>query len=423
MRIVSRSFALLSALGLFASLSACGGKSAGPSVAPEIEVRSGALQTGSLPAARMIAARSAVELLGASSAGQVLAVVGGQLFAVADDRLELRALYRQDGDPASMGRARSIAARAAGGAWVAADAGVFVLDALYVSRDRLMTGTGAVQDLAEATAGPLKGLWLATEDGLFRRQGDALERDVVPTLAASAAGVAIEQNGNAALVLAGGEIALLEPSGSAIVIDRPPLDAGKIHAVRGGVGALYAASDGGLLRWRAGRAPRWVRFTLSPQGSPPQKVLAVAVDHATGNVWARIERGLVRLSGDALMLFELSIDGGDAKALAVDQLGDVWVAGAQNLVHLTTGSAPDAVTFRANLKPWISAHCSECHRNQTLDFENYAVFSERAENALARVRSGDMPRCSGGLPCPPAQRLKQEEYSLLEQWIRNGKPE
>ena len=64
-----------------------------------------------------------------------------------------------------------------------------------------------------------------------------------------------------------------------------------------------------------------------------------------------------------------------------------------------------------------------CHMNQTQNFEDYQVFVEVAESALARVRAGDMPRCDGGLRCPAEERLDEADYAVLEQWIRDGMPE
>jgi hypothetical protein len=46
-------------------------------------------------------------------------------------------------------------------------------------------------------------------------------------------------------------------------------------------------------------------------------------------------------------------------------------------------------------------------------------FAAKAEAALYRVQTGDMPRCTGGVPCAPAMRLT--DTLLLEQWIRTGK--
>jgi hypothetical protein len=58
-----------------------------------------------------------------------------------------------------------------------------------------------------------------------------------------------------------------------------------------------------------------------------------------------------------------------------------------------------------------------CHA----DFTDIGVFSPIAEDALQRVRSGDMPRCTGGLPCPGEQHLTADDYAVLEGWIRGGK--
>jgi len=76
------------------------------------------------------------------------------------------------------------------------------------------------------------------------------------------------------------------------------------------------------------------------------------------------------------------------------------------------------VGFAADLRPWIQTHCALCHSTHTADFTDPAVFRARAEDALRRVRAGDMPRCNGALRCGPEQLLT--DYPLLEGWIRGG---
>ena len=82
-----------------------------------------------------------------------------------------------------------------------------------------------------------------------------------------------------------------------------------------------------------------------------------------------------------------------------------------------------AHVFEYRRPPAIQNDCSMCHQNQTADFEVYEVFVERAEDALARVRAGDMPRCDGSVRCPPESALSPADYAVLEQWLRDGMPE
>ena len=73
------------------------------------------------------------------------------------------------------------------------------------------------------------------------------------------------------------------------------------------------------------------------------------------------------------------------------------------------------VSFAKELKPWLQKHCTACHA----DYAEPTPFGLKAEAALFRVGTGDMPRCTGGVPCPSGMRL--DDTTLLEQWIRTGK--
>ena len=113
-----------------------------------------------------------------------------------------------------------------------------------------------------------------------------------------------------------------------------------------------------------------------------------------------------------------------APLLTVDRFGDVWVAEADGLSRKSLGSSgTERTSFAVDVLPWVQERCSMCHMNQTQNFEDYEVFQAIAEDALIRVRSGDMPRCGGGVRCSPEETLTSEQYAVLEQWIRDGTPE
>ena len=77
---------------------------------------------------------------------------------------------------------------------------------------------------------------------------------------------------------------------------------------------------------------------------------------------------------------------------------------------------PDAAKVEKGQKVYADKHCSMCHS----DFTDIVAFTPKADSALQRVRSGDMPRCTGGVPCPADQHLTADQYAVLEGWIRGG---
>jgi hypothetical protein len=398
----------------------CGGEPSGVETSPsEVTVSFEAPREASYASMSSLTADAAVEALGRDEQGRIIAVAGGHTYEVSSDALQLRNLYAGPGDPRSMGRVHALAPKRGGGAWIAAGSGLFVLDTLYVVKSPLVVGPGALHAIAEVESGALAGLWVAGEAGLFRHQGSQLEKYPVEVLESAVFdGLAVQRDGNAALVLAGGELAVLSVDGQKITSDRPPLDAGTIYAVAAGATKLYAASAGGLLRFDRGQTPKWTRFAL---GTPAVEVHAVTAEG--DKAYARTADSLLLLEGDSLTKYPAATLSASEKALlSTDALGDVWLTKEATLQRVTPGMAGERVSFEAEVQPWIAMYCSRCHQNQTQDFEDYAVFKERAEEALARVRSGDMPRCDGGLPCSTA-RLEESAYQVLASWIRDGKVE
>lgn len=409
-------------LAFLVFLAACGGGDDEGDLNPpasEVDVRSEVPRDGTISARSSLTAAAAVTALGTDSTGGIVTVAGAHTYQVGSEALALRNLYAGPGEPTSMGDVHALAPKSSGGAWIAAGSGLFILDTLYVLKSPLDVGPGALRSITETTGGALGGLWVAGDAGLFRLQGTKLEKYAVEALGVDAVdGIAVQGNGAAALVLAGGKLAVLELDGDTITADVPPLEAGTIHQVSAGTDTLFAASARGLLRFDGEATPKWTRFAL---GAEDVEVLAVV---ASGDkVFARTRDSLLELDGEVLARFSAETLDVSARALlAVDGLGDVWTAKDVELTRATLGEISDRVSFEADVKPWVAMNCSRCHQNQTQDFEDYAVFKERAEAALARVRSGDMPRCDGGLPCAEA-RLEPSAYQVLESWIRDGKVE
>lgn len=408
-----------------------------PSPEPEVSIVAGAPRpgdaeaTGALELGALLAAPSTIEVIGATSAGELVVSAGGRIYEVLAGAPEPRALYAEGGDPTALGAVHRITPRAGGRAWLAAEAGLFELLPHYVTR--VYEDVGAVHDLAELAGGPMAGLWLATSGGLLRREdaggtpgaeGGVWSRWELPNLDGAPEELAFDASAGA-LVRSGPELALLEAEGGTISSDRPPLDSGDVYALAAGGGALYAGTARGLYRFDPSRTPRWTRFTLAGEAAAAVPVLAVIVDPTSGVAWARTPSALVRADGDDLSTFalpQLDPAATPRPRLAIDARGEVYATRGEVLDRVSSQPGASA-TFTVDVLPWISARCSPCHRNQTQDFEDYAVFAPKAEAALSRVRSGDMPRCSGSLICPTEQRLSAEDYAVLERWIRAGKPE
>ncbi len=351
-----------------------------------------------------------VERLGATAAGHPLVVVEGAVHEVLTSGLVARALFAAPGDPTALGAVSALAPRAAGGAWIAAEGGLFALDGHYLGH-RDTGAAGAPIAVTEVAQGPLAGLWVVTTAGLFHRTPAGR----VEQVEVEAQQWAVDADGRAALALdAAGALQLVEAEDVAWVRRAPSLaEAGAVRAIAAGPGVLWAATEGGLLRWRAADAPRW---TLFPVGG----LRALAVDPSTGAAWTHTGRALVHATPDGVLESSALATSATA-AVAVDAVGDAWLAEGASLRRITRAAPSEAVTFAEHVAPWITVHCAACHQNATADFDRYEVFAERAEAALARVRSGDMPRCAGGRPCAEA-RLDEPDYAVVERWIRQGKP-
>ena len=405
------------AIGLVA---ACGSEGTDlPNPNSELNVVKGAGTAATFATTEALTAGGTVEAIGVSGDGHLLVLFGGQLHELTGGLLEPRSLYVGEGDPEAMGRVRRVTARVGGGAWIAAEAGLFALDDLYTFKVPLVEDAGAIEDAIEVGSGPLAGLWLATAGGLYRRNGDDVFQYGIPGLTA-ATHVAIAQNGAFGVAVFGDVIATLEPSMDQILVDRPPLDTGAIHSIAAGADAIYLGTAQGIFAFDAAAATPWTQYTLAESGST--EVLALAVDGPKNAIWARTADSAVVIENGAITSFTMAPEG-EMSLLAIDAFGDVWTAKGEELARNTTTDTAESATFSEDLLPWIQERCSMCHMNQTQNFEDYEVFVEVAESALARVRSGDMPRCNGGLRCPSEERLTEDEYLVLEQWIRDGMPE
>lgn len=395
-----------------------------PSVSPrDYRAIVGVPAAGAWTSTQSMTVTDTVQRLGQTNERDVVAVFDGRVHQTRGDDLEMRIRYVSDGEPLSYGVVRDIESRHTGGAYVAADEGLFLLGPLFVTRSPLSDEVGAVHALSEAASGALSGLWLATELGLFIRTPAGLESLSVDGVEVAPSHVAIEREGRFGAVVYEDELFVLHPVDGGFIARPTQLPTGGIYDVAASHQKLWVATDAGLFTYDHDSSPAWTQYTLAD--GEPAPVLAIAVDGESGVAWARTRDALVRFVGDTRTAYDQPDWTAERPTLGVDRLGQVWSGG--NGANLNTARAApttpigtEARTFSRDIAPWIEMHCAQCHSNQTADFRDYDVFRARAQESITRVQGGDMPRCNGGLRCPDEDRLDPAQYEILEQWIRDG---
>lgn len=390
-------------------LLACGKQPEPPPLEEKLKVNGTAAAQGSALMQEELTAAGTVSAVGMSKDGNLVLVAGDRVYELTAGELVQHNLYAEGSDPTSLGAVKAIVPRSSGGAWLAAANGLFVLDGAYVTHSPVMVGMGPLAGVTEVTAGNLNGLWLAATNGIYRRQTQETKRYRIEGWGEAANDIAADPDGSAAFAVLDDQLLLLTPGASGPAGAEPPEDIGMVHALAGAKDTLFAATTKGLYRWQRMATPQWTRFTLGDAAA-----LDVKVDPVTGSAWVVTADGLLRLDGDSLTKFARPAG---TEKLAVDRLGDVWTAKGSTLVRLKAGVSGTATSFATDLKPWLTMHCNSCHA----DFGDVVAFKPKAESALQRVRTGDMPRCNGGVPCSADQHLKPEAYAVLEAWIRGGK--
>lgn len=390
-------------------LAACG-TPALPPVEEKLTVNSTAAAQGSALMQEELTTSGTVSAVGRSADGNLVVVAGDRVYELTAGELTQRNLYAQGTDPTSLGAVSAIIPRAAGGAWIASANGLFVAEGSYVTHSPVMVGMGPLAGASEVSTGTLRGLWLAATNGVYRRQTAETARYRIEGYGETAGAIATDPDGSGAFAVLGDQLVLLTPGEAAApAAAEPPEAVGTVNAVAGAKGTLFAATSKGLYRWQRTATPQWTRFTLGDAAA-----LDVKVDPVTEGAWVVTADSLFRLDVDSLTKFARPAG---TERLAVDRLGDLWTAKASTLVRVKAGAGAASSSFATNLKPWLTQHCTSCHA----DFGDVVAFKPRAESALQRVRTGDMPRCTGGVPCPTASHLKPEQYAVLEAWIRGGK--
>ncbi len=396
-------------LAVAALTTACGGADPtrpGPTPLTTLEQSS---KPGAWTAESARAVSSPGQALGINQEHRLVLAASAGIFTEVRGTLEDRPLYVGTGENPNMGVTRMVHPKSTGGAWLATDQGLYSVERHFVTRSPLSDQMSDVLHIADVAHGDLKGLWVVSTQGLWLKTERNLEQ-VNPHLSRPKH-IAVDGEGRFAVLTAQTNLVVLSLDQGTLQTLDIDLDTGTIFGVVGTADAVWLATDNGLFKTDG---QNWHRYPLGAQ------VTEIAADPTTGAIWARIPSALIQVSGDILTRFPTNPD---ETSLAIDRLGDVHSLAAGALLRRGTGATDgEPVTF-AKLKPWLQEHCSQCHSNQTADFEDYTVFAERAEDALARVRTGDMPRCGGGVRCAPQMTLSPSDYAVLEQWVRDGAPE
>lgn len=316
------------------------------------------------------------------------------------DQLERLQVIFQEGDPAPPAEIYDVAPRQPSGGWVATDAGLYAAGPLYIGFTGGQPDAVAVR---EVDKGALAGRWAAYTAALVRDDFLGGDRYDFPDIA-PLTGLALAPDGERAL-LAGSEVELLVPEGDKLVRWLVPSTA-RPSRVAASIDGLWVLSSGKLqFLERSAEPDRW-----------QEVVLPELVDLATGPRAVGLGAdGTVYLLAPQEVTAVGRVDPMEGVRTAADPASGAWAAVETELLGFGLG-APRFDTVR----PFITTHCARCHGPPGPDYLDPDVFIPLAGDALARVRSGDMPRCGdGGVRCP--EPLPAEVYAPLEDWIRGGK--
>jgi hypothetical protein len=240
-----------------------------------------------------------------------------------------------------------------------------------------------------------------------------------------------------ALVGLGDERAVLVKGGTAYLLE---LDTDTVRPLARGLAAVTAVDgqpDGtALLGTEAGlvrvtREGEVRADTLAAEGEPAQPI--VDVEWAQGVVLVTTARQVLRLDPTApLVLAEVTSP--RPHALVRDGAGDVWLIDDGAVVRLgavtppveppveppTEPPTPAAVSFAAEVQPFMAAHCRSCHVGGAnyapiIDLERYQVAKQWAARTVARLTDtlAPMPPASSGVLTPA-------QYGVVVRWVEGG---
>jgi hypothetical protein len=257
-------------------------------------------------------------------------------------------------------------------------------------------------------------LWLTTATGVVHVTGSAtgdastleeLTLDGLADLPDAAVGV-----GPGLAIITAGGVAYLADLGTKSV-ETIALGLGEVVAFdRADDGTAYLATGAGLLS----RAPSGevVLRTFAPEGAPPLPVLGVSARF--GVTSAVVAGAVISVADDgATSIGEAAAPA--PRGVAVDAYDDTWVVDGDALYRYRTGAA---VSFAADVAPFLSAHCMKCHTAGAdaaapdHDFETYDVAVTYADEIVARL-TATAPKTM-----PPASEgtLGATDYAVVMRW-------
>lgn len=346
-----------------------------------------------------------VDAVGVNGADHPVVVSQGRVLELLPGGPVTRTLFAAESDPTRLGSVHTITPRLDGGTWLASETGLFVIDAHYVWRSGWATSATQV---IERPNGGLNGLWLVG-DGLVRQRAEGGHRLVVSGLERVDA-LALTADGSRGFVTGQGVLRVLSSTDAGVVSEAPvpELTLTNVRSPVAGRTLLAAQADEGLVVFDARKDPAWKLFT-------GLTVRAMVADPASNALWVRTDSQLVVIDGDLARATPLDGAQGPLPKLVIDAHGDVLMPVADGVLRFKTGVERLTVGFEADVGPLITRRCVTCHGW----YAERATFSPLAEEALSRVRSGDMPRCENGVRCK--QPLPAVEAALLEGWVRGGK--
>ena len=382
-------------------------------IPPEVQVAE--LSTNELIPDRSIPVPTPATVIGVDSEAQPLIASATTLYTLMGETLEHHRLFSDLGDPVSLGTIHALRPSSSSRAWLAADAGLFAVDTQFVVS---VAQIGRVIDAQEITQGAFQGLWLTTPGALLLSLPTELARFEVPDLDGGYQALAIAPNGQRALTLANDKVYVVEPNGPQLQLTSLSFDPGPVQAIAASTDALWIGSHRGLFALRSTSATlfEWMRID-GPSGA----LMPMNLD-------AQGRQMLVHTANNQLLSIELQTNepprgqvliSSNVDKMTADGRGGIWVVRNQQLEGYALSAAP---RFERDIRPFIEDYCSPCHTDGgvTADFRIFDVFRPRATSALARIQSGDMPRCENNLPCPSDQRLQPAMYEVLERWINEG---
>ncbi|MBL8954182.1 MAG: hypothetical protein JNK82_25620 [Myxococcaceae bacterium] len=376
----------------------------------------GALTTGSTPARSELAPLEPGLLLGLASGA--LHVAGAEtLYRFDRETSTFTAVpVGEVGESMRTGPVRHLARRSAG-LFVVAEGGIFH-DAMGrllrspLSQNISAVDVRALDDLGE---GADEELWLTTTDGVDRvRAGVKTRVDLSMSGALLAPDLAAAVESGKGLVLSNGNLFSVDLGARTAKWEAQGVPA--VNAVaRGDDGTLYLATTKGL--WSRTRTGVVNVYSFAAAGEEPKAVADVTT--AFGEVLVAVDGQVAELTHAGAAGFG-ALASPKAKGIARDANGDTFVLDGPKLVKLATGRA---VSFEADVKPFMVQHCTRCHTtgaeySPVFDLASYAVVSEPAFNAKVIQRLTANGR--GPMPPPDVEVLTSSDYAVVLRWVAGG---